>query len=196
MSESVTAKEVEQHLRRKLKRLLSQPGEKSLKKALAELRRGVGKLPGEEPRLWGYLLEDLPERFLGDQGPSRGEWAVYIALTLFALHQQGRDPKKESMNQDGCSLGRAVRLLVEHEEDEQRIERRFFSVATAADMPELSHHMRMLIQLLRDRGIPLDYPLLAGDLYRYQFPALAPHVRLKWGRDFYRPAKREKERKE
>ena len=72
MSEPVTAKEVEQYLRRKLERLLSQQGENSLKKALAELRRGVGKLPGEEPRLWGYLLEDLPERFLGDQGPSRG----------------------------------------------------------------------------------------------------------------------------
>ena len=46
--------------------------------------------------------------------------------------------------------------------------------------------MRGIIQLLRGEGIPIDYPMLAADLYRYQFNSLVSNVRLKWGQDFYR----------
>lgn len=58
---------------------------------LAKLRRGIGHAPGELPELWGGLLQGMPESFYGTNGPSHEEWAVYLALTLYALHQQSND---------------------------------------------------------------------------------------------------------
>ena len=75
--------------------------------------------------------------------------------------------------------------------------RRFNALATADSMPEVSHHLRGMIQLLRREGIPLDYPQLAEDLYQYQFVDGAPNVRLRWGRDLYAsPTEKTKENEE
>lgn len=186
MSEMVTAKQVADYTGNKLNKLLLQSGDNVLRAELAELRRGVGKRPGDVPQLWGYFLQDMPEEFFGDKEPSKAEWAVYTSLTLFALHQQGKDPKSDTMNKEGYSFGTAVNKLVHNEDERERVARRFYAAATASSMEELSHHMRGIIQLLRGEGIPLDYPMLAADLYRYQFSSLVSNVRLKWGQDFYR----------
>ena len=163
---------------------------------LAELRRGVGHQPGDLPALWGSFLQELPKELWGRETaagecrkPSEAEWAVYLALTLYALHQQGEE--NVSMNEKGCTLGRAVRLLAQNSAaaaqdwTESSVLRRFNALATADSMPEVSHHLRGMIQLLRREGIPLDYPQLAEDLYQYQFVNGAPNVRLRWGRDLY-----------
>ena len=162
----------------------------------AELRRGVGHQPGDLPALWGSFLQELPKELWGRETaagecrePSEAEWAVYLALTLYALHQQGEE--NVSMNEKGCTLGRAVRLLAQNSAagaqdwTESSVLRRFNALATADSMPEVSHHLRGMIQLLRREGIPLDYPQLAEDLYQYQFVDGAPNVRLRWGRDLY-----------
>ena len=78
---------------------------------LAKLRRGIGHAPGELPELWGGLLQGMPASFYGTNGPSHEEWAVYLALTLYALHQQSNDIV--CVSQPGCTLGRAVRRLAE-----------------------------------------------------------------------------------
>ena len=154
---------------------------------LAKLRRGIGHAPGELPELWGSFLLGMPESFQGRSAPSAAEWAVYLALTLYAMHQQGND---RLMNCPGNTLGRAVRQLAERNSagqdwTEASVLRRFNALATADSMPEVSHHLRGMIQLLRREGIPLDYPQLAEDLYQYQFVDGAPNVRLRWGRDLY-----------
>ena len=94
------------------------------------------------------------------------------------------------MNQPGRTLGGAVRQLAKktaagQDWTESSVLRRFNALATADSMPEVSHHLRGMIQLLRREGIPLDYPQLAEDLYQYQFVDGAPNVRLRWGRDLY-----------
>ena len=154
---------------------------------LAKLRRGIGHAPGDLPELWGSFLLEMPESFQGRSAPSAAEWAVYLALTLYAMHQQGND---RPMNCPGNTLGRAVRQLAERNSagqdwTEASVLRRFNALATADSMPEVSHHLRGMIQLLRREGIPLDYPQLAEDLYQYQFVDGAPNVRLRWGRDLY-----------
>lgn len=153
---------------------------------LAELRRGIGKAPGELPKLWGEFLNEIPECFLSKNGEAtRGEWAIYLSLTLYALHQQGNG---ESVNQKGESLGKAVaRLMKDSTDDErERVLRRFGPIITAKDMPELAHHLRCLIQLMSaDRTIKLDYVKLAEDLYKFQSDDYRKNVQLKWGQDFY-----------
>lgn len=165
------------------------------KARLANLRRGAGKVPGELPELWGAFLNNIPDELLGKNGtPSRAEWAIYLALTLFALHQQGNS---ESVNAENISLGKAAAGLMEKPNDDderERVMRRLGPVVTANDMPELSHHLRCLIQLMGSKGVKLDYCKLAEDLYDYQFDETRKEVRLRWGQDFYYDKKDEKER--
>lgn len=184
MKANVSARQVEAFTRKKVTRLLQQAKENT--KALAELRRGIGKVPGEIPQLWGYYLESMPEDFYGNTEPSRAEWAVYAALTLFALHQQGKDPQIDPMQKEGQSFGKALSYLVHSQDDQERILRRFNIIATASSVEELFHYMRSAVQLLRAENIGLDYAKLAGDIYCYQFPELISTVRLRWGQDFYR----------
>ena len=175
---------------------------------LAKLRRGIGHAPGERPELWGSFLLEMPEEFQSSSGPSAAEWAVYLALTLYAVHQQGND---RLMNCPGSTLGRAVRQLAERNTaigqdwTEASVLRRFNALATAEEITEISHHLRGMIQLLsaaKDGGIPLDYPQLAADLYELQctdprYPQISANVRLRWGQDLYRdqkPASEEKEK--
>ena len=164
--------------------------ESAVRGRLATLRRGAGKRPGDDPRTWGILFTDLPETMLGHDKPSMEEWAIHTALTLYAVHQQGNDPRQHNMNQKKISLGTAAAKLVsaggEHEEARERVARRFHQVVLAPDMDAMAYYLRGFIQLLRSSDIPLDYPMLSRDLYLYQVPGAAPSVRLEWGQDFYR----------
>lgn len=157
------------------------------KALLAELRRGVGRKPGDLPQLWGILFQNLPEEMMSKTGePTKEEWAIYTALTLFAYHQQGRDPEQESMNHLKTGIGGAAAALVKEDDDLRRIQSRFNRFATAADMPELVTHLRSLVGMMRAAAVGMDYPELAEELYQYQFYEGAAKVRLKWGQDFYR----------
>lgn len=175
----------------KIERLLTEnPWSRAM---LAKLRRGIGKQPGELPELFEILLGDMPEELYGKgNDPSYSEWAIYTALTLFALHQQGKDysmsvnGKTESKSR-AISLGSAVGYLVKQDRDrEPAIKRRFDAMVTANDFKEFAHHARGIIQLLRAGDIALDYPHFAENLFWYQFDEKKNHIRLLWGEDYYR----------
>lgn len=174
------------YVARQLRGLQNTNNEALTRATLAELRRGIGKLPASLPKLWGITMDGMPAALVGKGGnPSRGEWACYLALTMFALHQQGKDTKKAWMSQPNHGLGQAVRSLVGGDDDLARVKRRFDQVVTADSPQELAHHLRNLIQLLKGAEKPLDYPALARDLYVFQNPEQRDAVRLSWGRGFY-----------
>ena len=188
-------REIKEFVYKKLQRLQALPLNQR-RAELAELRRGIGHAPGEIPELWGSFLLEMPEEFQGIRTASHAEWAIYLALTYYALHQQGNET---DMNQEGFGLGRAVRELAERNTSAQEWEsssvlQRFNALATAKDIHEISHHLRGLIQLLRSAkggGIPLDYPLLAAELYGLQCDApglthIPADIKLRWGQDLYR----------
>ena len=97
------------------------------------------------------------------------------------------------MNEKGCTLGRAVRLLAQNSATaaqdwtESSVLRRFNALATADSMPEVSHYLRGMVQLFRgnEPKLKLDSPRLAVELSRFQLPDQAANVRLQWGRDLY-----------
>lgn len=194
------AREVKQQTAARLNRIMSMSNVHEQRALLAKLRRGVGRKPGDMPELWAILLDGLPESMQSKQiaEPSREEWAVYTALTVYALHQQGHEVKVEPMHHEGCSLGTAAKQLAERlpgdsQDNLERVARRFNLVATAASMEEMVHYLRAFVQLLRANGVALDYVMLADDLYRYQFDDLAPNVRLRWGEDYYAGSTENKE---
>jgi CRISPR system Cascade subunit CasB len=175
---------------RRIHALAKSTDESATRATLARLRRGIGKAPGSMPEIWGPTLEGLPEQLLSKSGtPTIGEWAVHTALTLYALHQQGKDLQQKPMSCKNVHLGRAIRRLVKTDEDEERVKRRFDAAATSDNLEEFSHHLRGLVQLLKAEDIPLDYPALTKDLYWFQIPETRDSVRLRWGQDFYRDSK-------
>ena len=152
--------------------------------ALARLRRGVGKSPGDVIDVLEYTLlpADVPQPRQDAATPQ--EWAVHVAMTLFAVHQQSRG---ERMHRRGTGLGTALRSL--HTGDSRALPdplvRRFRMLGTADSFAELSHHLRGVVQLLRAGRAPLDYALLADQLLAWQ--RFGPdRVQLRWGREFYR----------
>lgn len=188
--------EVEIFVGKKIRHIQAVAEYGSGKAMLAKLRRGVGHVPGELPELFDVILKDMPESLLSNDGvPTEGEWACYLALTLYALHQQGYDAGNQSMHTDEeVSIGHALSKLVgsyddpNGKEDANREERcllRLRMLTTSVDMRELSHHLRGVVQLLRSKGIPLNYRRLATDLYTLQFRDGRDRVCLRWGQDFY-----------
>jgi len=181
------AKLAKAFVKHKITKLSESKNESAARATLAKLRRGIGKEPGSMPEIWDVTLDGLPEKLAyKGSNPTYGEWAVHTALTLYALHQQGKDMKKQCMSKEGETLGISLRKLIKTEEDEKRVKRRFDAAATSDSLDEFSHHLRGLIQILKTQDIPLDYPALTEDLYRFQFPEVRDSVRLRWGRDFYR----------
>ncbi|WP_176921534.1 type I-E CRISPR-associated protein Cse2/CasB [Pseudonocardia oroxyli] len=149
--------------------------------ALARLRRGVGKRPGE---LLDLLEFTTVPWFVDGDAAGDEEWAVHVALTLFSVHQQSRG---ERMHQRGRGLGQALRSL--HSGDQKSLPdplmRRFRMLGTADDFTEFTHHLRGVVQLLRTGGAPLDYGVLTDQLVDWQ-RGHRSRVQLTWGRQFHR----------
>lgn len=155
--------------------------------AMARLRRGVGKSLMDSPETWEMVLSTIPDELMdGSINGTRvteAESAVYSALTLYAMHRQG---KGAEVNVRGVSFGKAVKRLFGND-NEDAIKRRFNAVITSSDIVELTHHVRGMIQLMRscEPVVGFDYPQFAKDLYNYQFPDGRRNVILRWGQDFY-----------
>ena len=164
------------------------------KGALAKLRRGAGKEPGNVLEIWEYTIGALP-----DDAKEDAENAVHIALTLFAIHRQGTNitglaqykGKDEKLNP--VTFAAAVKKLKDGENSEAII-RRFNAAVTANTINELAVHARSLIQLLRTKNIDMNYAKFAEELYLWKFDK--NKIRLKWGRDFWSQNNQKIERKE
>jgi CRISPR system Cascade subunit CasB len=154
----------------------------------AKLRKGIGREPSEVPEIWDITLANIPENLMSWDGiTTPAEQAIHAALTLFALHQQG---KAETVSRTNVGFGSAARRLVTPDkENEQTIKRRFDAMLTAKDFTELSRHARGLIQLMKAKDVYLDYPRFAKDLYQHQNPETRDRVMYKWGEDFWTPMK-------
>ncbi|WPP30472.1 type I-E CRISPR-associated protein Cse2/CasB [Streptomyces sp. CL7] len=161
--------------------------------ALARLRRGAGHEAGETPDLWNLIDTDAlhtpaaETRTLGEQELVRAENALHAALTLWAFHQQSRGTpmhRRHTRERPG-GLGAAVRRLMPTDGIDEPVRKRLVRAGTAPDLVSLTQRLRDIVALLRREDIPLDYALLAGQLYCWQWPDGPAAVRRRWGRSFH-----------
>ncbi|MFC8247904.1 type I-E CRISPR-associated protein Cse2/CasB [Streptomyces chartreusis] len=161
--------------------------------ALARLRRGAGKKAAEVPDLWD-LIDTSPlhaqaegQRHLSEMELGHAEEAMHTALTLWALHQQSRAARMHCATSRAWStgLGASVRRLMPVGEIDEPVRKRLVRAGTAPDLTMLAQRLRDLVVLLRRADIPLDYALLAGQLYTFQWPDGPATVRREWGRSFH-----------
>ncbi|MFI6063434.1 type I-E CRISPR-associated protein Cse2/CasB [Streptomyces sp. NPDC051286] len=162
--------------------------------ALARLRRGAGREAGQLPDLWN-LVDTTPLHephegpyALSEKQLARAEDALHVALTLWALHQQSRS--EAGMHQTGSpgkprGVGAAVRRMMKPGEIDEPLRKRLVRVGTAPDLTALAQRLRDIVLLLRREQFPLDYALLAGQLYHWQQPGGPDAVRREWGRSFH-----------
>ncbi|WP_282703926.1 type I-E CRISPR-associated protein Cse2/CasB [Streptomyces sp. CC219B] len=161
--------------------------------ALARLRRGAGREAGQVPDLWSLIDTDplhTPTegaRPLSEPELVRAENALYAALTLWAFHQQSRGTgmHRRHSRERPAGLGAAVRRLMPADGVDDPVRKRLVRAGTAPDLVTLTQRLRDLVALLRREDIPLDYALLAGQLYVWQCPDGPADVRRRWGRSFH-----------
>ncbi|MDO5066005.1 MAG: type I-E CRISPR-associated protein Cse2/CasB [Propionibacteriaceae bacterium] len=152
---------------------------------LAQLRGALGKEPATVPAIWGVTLDGIPDD-LSAKRRSHTEMAIHLALTQFAMHQQGRSRSMHSKQ----PFGVAVRRLADSSSGSQDVHetpvyKRFTALAQATTLAGLEAHSRGIISQLRSHEIPFDYGRYADDLYWF----LTGHqrdVQRRWGRDFHR----------
>lgn len=133
--------------------------------ALAELRSGLGKQPGEMARVHKHVVPYLPAR-----GRNDDRW-YYLIATLF-----GAFPK----HRKGRSLGAAFRRLKQKSDS---MEARFVALLNAHP-DDLDAHLRHVVRLLEAHEQPLDWFLLLDELLQWSAPD--GRVQLRWARDFYK----------
>jgi len=134
--------------------------------ALADLRSGLGKEPGQMARVHKHVVPHLPEKNDNDR------W-YYLIATLFGAYPQHRN---------GRSLGTAFRPLKKKSDS---MEARFVALLNAHP-DDLDDHLRHAVSLLKnnDPPQPLDWFRLLQDLL--QWGKTDGRVQLRWAREFYK----------
>ncbi|MFD5521563.1 type I-E CRISPR-associated protein Cse2/CasB [Streptomyces sp. NPDC127066] len=155
---------------------------------LAALRAGSGLQAGTVPAMWPFYRTRIGSQLRNKGALTRDLMAEHAALTLFGVHQQGRNT---IMHTSDVSPGTACRLLLAKDSgaDRTAIERRLGALLTSLDAGELGQHLRGLVPLLRRAGIGLDYDGLRRALRHWddpQRPDEQSRIRARWDRDFHR----------
>ena len=166
------------------------------KATLAELRRSTGRSFAGAEAVWPMLLEQIPEELLSENGvPTPTENAIFVALQLYALCQQGSRrisglPAEEKPSEANekiyrATIGESLRA-VRRADNEKGLDRRFNAMLTAQSFDELAYHLRQLIKLVKAAGVTaMDFPQLAEDLFWIQRDD-AQQVKLRWATGYYR----------
>ena len=142
--------------------------------ALAALRRGLGKEPGEDMEALKHVLRFNP--------PERDEHWYCLVGALYALHpatwmtESGERPFAANF---GASLSR---LWFARETGRESLEQRFVALLSA-DQSELPDKLRHAVNQLRSETIPVNWLQLLRDLRFWD--ADGRRVQRRWARAFW-----------
>lgn len=164
----------------------------SARGALANLRKtGSTKLDNNPMALasvLSVLYSPLSEEEIGkNDWLTPSEKAVYYCLVAFAQHMQGATTKA---HEQGVGFARACGRLYATSASNS-IKPRFDAMLLSRDENSMAVHLRSLISLLRNTGLPFDYARFAQDLRvlvrstkNTEDERARDRVQLRWSRDF------------
>ncbi|MBI4504637.1 MAG: type I-E CRISPR-associated protein Cse2/CasB [Chloroflexi bacterium] len=149
--------------------------------ALAALRRGLGKEPGEAAEVFPYVVPWLSSD-AGRRDREDEEQAYFLVASLFAWHQ-GAWPA-EGDRRRATNLGASFRLAARSRDEggEPGVERRFVALLNChrADLPV---HLRHAVGLLKAKEIPVDWAELLHDIRRWD--SASRSVQRAWARAYW-----------
>lgn len=136
-------------------------GKKPDRAALAALRRGLGKSPGEVSEVHRYIVPYISH--LNDFNYKQAD-CYYLVASLFALHQiswQGDEKFDYKRN-----LGASFAKLQASSDGNESTEKRFVALLNS-HQEDLANHLRHAVSLLKSKEIGIDWLQLLKDLQRW-----------------------------
>ncbi|MBX3291566.1 MAG: type I-E CRISPR-associated protein Cse2/CasB [Acidobacteria bacterium] len=134
--------------------------------ALAHLRRGLGKKPGDAMEMYPYV-----GRFAGERSNEAHERAVFLTAALFADYPDAP--------QNAGDLGSSVKQIAEKSDS---IERRFVALLDA-DAKDLHYYLRQMFGLLKGNSVPVNWDRLFKDVRNWSHDDR--FVQRNWARSFW-----------
>lgn len=151
------------------------PARKPNRAALAALRRGLGKRPGEVAEMFPYVIpwcSHLSEQRQDD---------YFLVAALFAQHQGASGPNPVSADPLRNNLGASFRLVADRS-GSSSIEKRFLAVLSAS-RDELDDHLRHTISLMRAHNVGIEWVQLLRDLSGWNSPTR--YIQRRWAQGYW-----------
>lgn len=140
---------------------------------MAIWRHAFAKGVCEDIKAWSLLQKDIPSeltRYSKPEIPSYAENAVYMALSAYAAC---------GAHAEGISFGHSAKALGDNARG------RFSRLEMSNSIDKMWRNLKDIMRLISSqKGVGIDYGLLAKDLYDWQFDHI-PTVR-KWESEYYR----------
>jgi CRISPR system Cascade subunit CasB len=136
--------------------------------ALAGLRRGLGRAPGEAREMYPYVVP-----WVALDAPRDREAAYYLIAALYAFHP---------MPGGSGNMGAHFTRTFEPGGDRTAVERRFTGLLTAHH-DDLPFHLRQAVGVLKSKDVPVDWRRLLADLLAWSHPD--GYVQKQWARAFW-----------
>jgi len=165
----------------------------SNKAVLASLRHATSITSQQAQPVWPVLIANLEEHQLSISGvPTQAEVAVYSAVRLYAIHQQGVNDHcvyaSAGDEAKGMQLFSALANQRSHEDTRVALDRRVRMLLATTNVNSIINSLSHMVSILKasDAKLKIDYSLLALDLYGLQLNhEHANKVRLRWGEQYY-----------
>jgi CRISPR system Cascade subunit CasB len=122
---------------------------------LAELRRGLGREPGEAPGMFPYIMPFVPETAYGHY-----EANLYLLASLFALHP---------VSARSGNIGTHLKALADSADNHEATTRRFVQLLNQ-HRDALVTPLRQHISLLKAHDVGVNWHRLLYDLRYWDHP--------------------------
>lgn len=158
------------------------------KATLARLRRLGTPCGGSWASVGEEIFCDLPFDSYPDLEQDRALRSVRAALTLYATHQQSKSHGMAVLSGGGHgrgSFGSACRIVAIRTGGGQGVLRRMSVIESASDFAGVETAVRALVCRMRTEDVPLDYGMLARDLYLVQHDRARDGVFMGWAKDYF-----------
>lgn len=174
------------------------------KAALANFR-GASDFSGPRAQaVWSIIVPNLDDQMLSISGePTHEEAAIFTALRLYAIRQQGIDEcvygSSKAVAETADSGVRFFTYLAQVRQRSDHKDSLDLRVQRVISATNLSAVINGLTQLIRQskassKLAKIDYGRLAEDLYWYQTSLESgTRVRVRWGQDYYRASNQTEE---
>ncbi|KRM72128.1 type I-E CRISPR-associated protein Cse2/CasB [Lacticaseibacillus brantae] len=162
------------------------------KATLASVRGAMSITDVRAQAVWPVMMAEMRPEMLSHTGkPTYAETAIYAALRLFAISQQGQSQfayarAAKASEPQGYTLFQVLAQMRRNESDRTRLDRRIQPLLAVGNVNRVVNELTHLVEIVKGTRQPIDFAQLAGDLYSFQMSyESANQVRLRWGQQFF-----------
>lgn len=175
-----------------IRQLYRKGGDTIRKDILAGLRAGKDVTSQRARIFWPVMMENLSSEYLASNESTFEENAVYSAVRLYAIHQQGNDELVyASGKEEGNAFFEALKKVriskQQNNIDTKSLDRRIQLLLATTNFGSLVNSLVQIEKIGKASGFnKVDYSQLAQDLLYFQYSyENANKVLLKWGREYF-----------